>query len=122
MLGEKMEMHNSRVYLVNTGWSGGPFGIGARMDIDVTRTIVHCALDGSLEQVEYDEDPLFHIQVPRSCPCIASDILNPRNTWADKEAFDLRAKKLAADFSKHFDKAYGNKGIDPGVVAQCPGK
>ncbi|MGD8793921.1 MAG: phosphoenolpyruvate carboxykinase (ATP) [Anaerolineae bacterium] len=122
MLGEKMEQHGSRVYLVNTGWSGGPFGVGARMDIDVTRTIVHCALDGSLEQVEYDEDPLFHIQVPRSCPCIASDILNPRNTWADKEAFDLRAKKLAADFSKHFDKAYGNKGIDPGVVAQCPGK
>jgi phosphoenolpyruvate carboxykinase (ATP) len=122
MLGEKMEKHGSQVYLVNTGWSGGPFGVGARMDIDVTRTIVHCALDGSLQQVEYDEDPLFHIQVPRACPCIASDILNPRNTWADKDAFDLRARKLAADFSKHFDKAYGNKGIDPGVVAQCPGK
>jgi phosphoenolpyruvate carboxykinase (ATP) len=122
MLGERMKQHGSEVYLVNTGWSGGPFGIGARMDIDVTRGIVHCALRGALEEIEYDEDPLFHIQVPRSCPSIPSEILNPRNTWEDKDAFDLRAKKLATDFSAHFDKAYGNKGIDPSVISQCPGK
>ena len=122
MLGEKMKRHGSQVYLINTGWSGGPYGIGARMDIDITRSIVHAALSGDLDDVEYDEDPLFHILVPRTCTDCPSDILNPRNTWADKDAFDQRARKLAADFSAHFDKAYGNKGIDPAVASQCPGK
>ena len=122
LLGEKLKQHGSQVYLVNTGWSGGPYGVGARMDIDVTRAIVHAALSGQLDDIEYDEDPLFHILMPRTCPGVECDILNPRNTWADKEAFDLRAQKLAADFAKHFDKAYGNKGIDPAVASQCPGK
>jgi phosphoenolpyruvate carboxykinase (ATP) len=122
MLGERMKKHGSQVYLINTGWSGGPFGVGARMDIDVTRAVVHAALSGEMDGLEYDEDPLFHIQMPRTCPNVPCEILNPRNTWADKEAFDLRAKKLASDFGKHFDKAYGNKGIDPRVAAQCPGK
>jgi phosphoenolpyruvate carboxykinase (ATP) len=122
MLGERMRKHGSQVYLVNTGWSGGPFGVGARMDIDITRAIVHASLSGTLEDIEFDEDPLFHIQVPRSCPNVPSEILNPRNTWEEKEAFDMRASKLAADFSAHFDKAYGNKGIDPSVISQCPGK
>jgi phosphoenolpyruvate carboxykinase (ATP) len=122
MLGERMRRHGSSVYLVNTGWSGGPFGIGERMDIDVTRAIVHAALSGQLDDVEYDEDPLFHILVPRTCPDVHCDILNPRNTWEDKEAFDRRARKLAQDFKNHFDKAYGDKGIDPAVVQQCPGK
>jgi phosphoenolpyruvate carboxykinase (ATP) len=122
MLGERMERHGSRVYLVNTGWSGGPFGVGARMDIDITRAIVHAALSGDLEAVEYEPDPMFHIMVPRSCPGVPAEILNPRNTWEDKEAFDRRAVKLAADFCRHFDKAYGDKGIDPSVIVQCPGK
>jgi phosphoenolpyruvate carboxykinase (ATP) len=122
MLGEQMKKHGSQVYLINTGWSGGPFGVGARMDIDVTRAIVHAALSGDLDDIESDEDPLFHTLVPRTCPGVECEILNPRNTWEDKEAFDLRAKKLASDFSKHFDKAYGTKGIDRKVIAQCPGK
>lgn len=122
MLGEKMRRHGSQVYLVNTGWSGGPFGVGARMDIDVTRAIVHAALSGDLEKVEYDEDLTFHILMPRTCPGVHCEILNPRNTWEDKAAFDLRAQKLASDFSAHFDRAYGNKGIDPAVSSQCPGK
>ncbi|RPI58372.1 MAG: phosphoenolpyruvate carboxykinase (ATP) [Chloroflexi bacterium] len=122
MLGERMKRHGSRVYLVNTGWSGGPFGVGARMDIDITRALVHAALCGDLDQVEYDCDTLFHTQVPRSCPGVPSEILNPRNTWEDKEAFDLRAARLADDFCRHFDKAYGNKGIDSNVMLQCPGK
>jgi phosphoenolpyruvate carboxykinase (ATP) len=91
------------------------------MDIDVTRAIVHAALSGDLEGTEYDQDPLFHILVPRTCPGVHCDILNPRNTWADQEAFDRRAIKLAHDFSSHFDKAYGDKGIDPAVISQCPG-
>jgi phosphoenolpyruvate carboxykinase (ATP) len=122
MLGERMKRHGSQVYLVNTGWSGGPFGVGARMDIDITRAIVHAAVNCDVETVEFYEDPLFHILVPRACPGVPDEILNPRNTWEDKEAFDQRARKLAADFSAHFDKAYGNKGIDPEVVSQCPGK
>jgi phosphoenolpyruvate carboxykinase (ATP) len=92
------------------------------MDIDITRSVVGCALSGSLDSLEYDEDPLFHILVPRSCPNVPADMLKPRDTWADKEAFDLRARQLADDFSAHFDRAYGNKGIDPAVVSQCPGK
>lgn len=122
MLGERMRRHGSQVYLVNTGWSGGPFGVGERMDIDVTRAIVHAASSGELADVEYDQDPLFHILTPRSCPGVPDEILNPRNTWGNKEAFDLRARKLASDFSAHFDKAYGNKGIGPAVAGQCPGK
>ncbi|MGD8474999.1 MAG: phosphoenolpyruvate carboxykinase (ATP), partial [Anaerolineae bacterium] len=73
MLGERMKKHGSQVYLVNTGWSGGPFGIGARMDIEITRSIVDCALRGVLGEVEYDEDPLFHIQVPRFCPHVPTE-------------------------------------------------
>ncbi len=122
MLGERMRKHGSQVYLVNTGWSGGPFGIGARMDIDITRAIVHAALSGELEEVEYEEDTLFHIARPLTCPDVPSEILNPCNTWQDKEAFDRRARKLATDFSAHFDKAYGTKGIVPAVTRQCPGK
>jgi len=122
MLGERMRRHGSQVYLVNTGWSGGSFGVGKRMDIDITRAIVYAALSGDLEDVEYVDDPTFHILVPQSCPGVPAEILNPRNTWADKEAFDRRAQKLASDFSTHFDKAYGRKGIDPAVVSQCPGK
>jgi phosphoenolpyruvate carboxykinase (ATP) len=122
MLGKRMKKHGSRVYLVNTGWSGGPFGIGQRMDIDITRAVVHAALSGALEEVEYDDDATFHIRVPRTCPGVPTEMLNPRNTWEDKEAFDERAKKLADDFCAHFDKAYGNKGIEQTVIRECPGK
>ncbi len=122
MLGERMRRHGTDVYLVNTGWSGGPFGVGSRMDIDVTRTLVHAALSGKLAGLEYDEDPLFHILVPRTCPDVDDQILNPRNTWDDKEGFDRRARKLGVDFSTYYDKAYSGKGIDAAVAAQCPGK
>ena len=122
MLGEKMEKHGTKVYLINTGWSGGPYGEGKRMDINITRTLVNAALNGELENVEYKEDKLFHLNIPLSCPGVPSEILDPRNTWKDKEAYDKRAKKLAEDFSKHFDKAYGNKNIGSEIAKQCPGK
>jgi phosphoenolpyruvate carboxykinase (ATP) len=122
MLGERMRKHGSQVYLINTGWSGGPFGVGARMDINITRAIVHATLSGDLENVEYDKDSRFHVLVPRRCPDVPSEILQPRNTWQDKEAYEERANKLAAEFSAHFDKAYGDKNIDLAVVRQCPGK
>jgi phosphoenolpyruvate carboxykinase (ATP) len=122
MLGERMERHGTRVYLVNTGWSGGPFGVGERMDINLTREIVNAALSGKLEDVEYEEDPIFHIRVPKECPGVPSEVLVPRNTWENKKAYDARAAKLAQDFSDHFDNAYGDKNIDPNVVKECPGK
>ena len=122
MLGECMQKHGSRVYLVNTGWSGGPFGVGARMDINLTREIVNAALSGDLEDVEYVEDNTFHILVPKECPGVPSEVLIPRNTWADKDDYDVRALKLANDFCAHFDKAYGDKNIDQSVVVECPGK
>jgi phosphoenolpyruvate carboxykinase (ATP) len=122
MLGERMRRHGTDVYLVNTGWSGGSFGVGSRMDIDVTRALVHAALDGRLQGIQYQENPLLHIWVPQSCPGVDAGMLNPRNTWQDERAFDARACRLAQDFARHFDSAYGNKGIDPSVAAQCPGK
>nr|MBC8382561.1 phosphoenolpyruvate carboxykinase (ATP) [Candidatus Cloacimonadota bacterium] len=122
MLGEKMKEYNSQVYLVNTGWSGGPYGVGSRMDINITRRLVDAALSGELKNVKYREDTLFHLSVPVECPGVPSEILDPRNTWEDKNAYDERAKKLASEFSAHYDKAYGGKNIDPAIRAQCPGK
>ncbi len=122
MLGERMQKHGSNVYLINTGWSGGPFGVGARMDINLTRAIVNAALSCDLDDVEYVEDTTFHIFIPKQCPGVPSEVLFPRNTWADKQAYDERARRLANDFRAHFDKAYGDKNIEPAVAAQCPGK
>jgi phosphoenolpyruvate carboxykinase (ATP) len=122
LLGEKMKKHRSQVYLINTGWSGGPFGVGKRMDIRLTRAMVNAALEGKLVDVECYEDKIFHLNVPLECPGVSSEILNPENTWNDKAAYRQRAEKLAAEFSRHFDKAYGNKQIDEKVRQQCPGK
>jgi phosphoenolpyruvate carboxykinase (ATP) len=122
LLGKKMQEHQTVVYLVNTGWSGGPFGMGNRMDIMMTRAMVNAALDGKLQNVQFKKDPLFHLDVPVSCPGVPSEILFPENTWNDSSAYKERAKKLAREFSDYFDKAYGNKQIDPKVREQCPGK
>lgn len=120
MLGERMQEHGSQVYLINTGWCGAPFGQTDRIDINLTRAMVQATLSGQLADVEYEEDPIFKVSIPKSCPDVPTELLNPRNSWADKAAFEERAKKLAADFQKHFEKAYGNKNIDPAVAAQCP--
>jgi phosphoenolpyruvate carboxykinase (ATP) len=118
-----MEKHGTDVYLINTGWSGGPFGEGKRMDINLTREMVQAALSGALKDVEYKKDPFFHTQVPVQCPNIPDQsVLFPVNTWSDKPAFEQRAQKLAEQFSAHFDKAYGSKNIDQAVKDQCPGK
>ena len=122
MLGERMRKHGAQVYLVNTGWSGGPFGVGSRMDINITRAIVYAIQQGALEDVEYDQDGRFHVLIPQHCPDVPTEILRPKNTWEDKETYEQRANKLAAEFSAHFDKAYGDKSIDPAIVQQCPGK
>jgi len=122
MLGEKMKEYHAQVFLVNTGWSGGPYGVGSRMDINLTRRLVEAALSGELKNVKYQENNLFHVSFPLECPGVSSEILDPHNTWADKDAYNERAKKLASEFSAYFDKAYGDKNINPAVCAQCPGK
>jgi phosphoenolpyruvate carboxykinase (ATP) len=122
MLGERLQRFGTRVWLVNTGWSGGPYGEGARMDITLTRRLCEAALSGELDDVEFKRDPFFHVGVPESVPGVPKEVLTPRNTWSNKKAYDERASRLAGEFSEAFDKAYGNKGIDAAVAAECPGK
>lgn len=122
MLGEKMEKHNVSVYLINTGWSGGAYGVGSRIDLPFTRAMVNAALNGDLKNVEYTKDELFHLNIPTSVPGVPTEILNPSNTWSDKAEYAAAAKKLAQKFSESFDKSYGSQGIDPEIVKQCPGK
>jgi phosphoenolpyruvate carboxykinase (ATP) len=122
MLGEKMDKHQSRVFLVNTGWSGGGYGVGKRIDLPLTRRMVNAALNDELEQVDYVEDPLFHLMIPQSCPGVPSEMLNPISTWSDRDAYQAAARKLAGQFSAYFDKAYGDKNLSPDIISQCPGK
>jgi phosphoenolpyruvate carboxykinase (ATP) len=122
LLGEKIKKHGTRVYLVNTGWSGGPYGEGKRMDINVTRAIIRAVLNGELDQVVYEEDMTFHINIPKTCPGVTAEILQPKNTWKDPQAFEKRAYKLAAEFSTHYDRVYGSKDLPVSVSRQCPGK
>ena len=102
MLGEKIKKHKVKCWLVNTGWTGGPYGVGNRMKIQYTRAMLNAALDGKLEKVEYDFDPIFGLQVPKSCEGVPSEVLNPKNTWNDKKAYDEMAKKLAGMFVNNF--------------------
>ena len=107
MLGEKIDKHQSNVYLINTGWSGGPYGVGKRMSIKYTRAMVTAALNGELEKGEYYLDPVFNGDVPTACPGVPPEVLNPRAVWQDKEAYDRQARDLAGRFVKNFMK-YGN--------------
>lgn len=122
LMAEKIEKHHAHVYLINTGWTGGPYGTGKRMDIDVTRRLVDAALSGELRDVACDEDPHFRIHVPRSCTGVDATLLQPRSTWADPAAYDQAADALAKEFAAAFDKAFGTAGIDPVVAAVCPGR
>ena len=122
MLGEKMEKYNTNVFLINTGWSGGPYGVGKRIDINLTRAMVNATLSCNLCDTKFITDELFHLDIPVSCPGVPSEILNPINTWKDKENYKISAVKLAAKFSRAFDKAYGTHDIENDIVMQCPGK
>jgi phosphoenolpyruvate carboxykinase (ATP) len=108
LLGEKIEKHNVKVWLVNTGWSGGPYGIGERIKIGYTRAMVNAALAGKLDDIETKLDPIFNVAVPTSCPDVPSEILNPRNTWSDKSAYDAQAHKLAIMFNENFKEFINN--------------
>ena len=84
--------------------------------------MVSAVLSGQLDDVPHDDDPLFHIDVPRSCPGVPEEMLSPCKTWDDREAYDRRARELAGQFARRFDQSYGDKGIAPEVARQCPGK
>ncbi len=102
MLGEKIEKHGAQVWLVNTGWTGGPYGVGSRMKIAYTRAMVHAALDGKLNDVKLTNDPIFGLGIPQSVPGVPAEVLVPRNTWKDKAAYDKQAKELARRFQENF--------------------
>ncbi|MGI6200905.1 MAG: phosphoenolpyruvate carboxykinase (ATP) [Christensenellales bacterium] len=104
MLGNRMDTYGANVYLVNTGWSGGAYGVGKRMSIKYTRAMVTAALNGDLEKAGFELDPIFNVLVPTSCPNVPSEVLNPINTWADKEAYKATAEKLAKMFVENFKK------------------
>lgn len=104
MLGTKMRENNVKVWLVNTGWSGGPYGVGSRTSLKYTRAMISAALNGQLDQVEYHKHPVFGIEFPTTCPNVPEDMLNPRNTWADKAAYDEKANQLARLFNENFRK------------------
>ena len=102
MLGERIAGHSARVWLVNTGWTGGPYGVGKRMKIAHTRAMIRAALSGALDRVAYDKDPVFNLDIPASCPDVSSDVLKPRNTWADGARYDEQAARLARMFVENF--------------------
>jgi phosphoenolpyruvate carboxykinase (ATP) len=118
MLGEKLKKHNVKVWLVNTGWTGGGYGVGNRMKLSYTRAMICAALNGSLDQVPYDTHPVFGIEMPLTCPNVPQELLNPRNTWASREAYDEAAIALAKKFVANFEK-YA-EGVQPEVREAGP--
>ncbi len=104
MLGQKMKENKVNVWLVNTGWSGGSYGIGSRMKLKLTRAMITAALNGELDNVAYVKHQIFGVAMPTTCPNVPDELLSPRNTWADKDAYDAKAKDLAGQFVNNFKK------------------
>jgi phosphoenolpyruvate carboxykinase (ATP) len=108
LLGERIARHDAKVWLVNTGWSGGAYGVGARVPIPHTRAMIRAALEGRLDDLQSRRDPIFNIDVPVSCPGVPEEILEPRATWTDKAAYDTQARRLARMFAENFDAFAGD--------------
>ncbi|ODT02923.1 MAG: phosphoenolpyruvate carboxykinase (ATP) [Gemmatimonadetes bacterium SCN 70-22] len=117
MLGQLIDEHGSRVWLVNTGWSGGPYGVGSRMKLAYTRAMVRALLDDALEGIPFSPDPIFGLSIPAKVPNVPSEVLDPRRTWGEGAAYDAQAKKLAEMFRKNFEK-FG--AVAPAIVAAGP--
>ncbi len=119
LLGEKLKQNpDIKVWLINTGWTGGPYGVGSRMKLSFTRRMITAALNGELNNVAYENHPVFGIAMPTTCPEVPVEILNPRNTWADKDAYDQKANHLAELFVKNF-KLYED-GVSEEILAAAP--
>jgi phosphoenolpyruvate carboxykinase (ATP) len=111
-LGDKIARHGVNVWLVNTGWTGGPYGTGARMKIAHTRAMIRAALSGALDGVAHETDPVFNLSVPMSCPGVPSDVFKPRQTWKDGVAYDEQARRLAGMFKDNFKAFEGDAAPD----------
>ena len=118
LLGERIARHDARVWLVNTGWTGGPYGVGSRMKIAYTRAMITAALSGQLDNVKYHKHDIFNLDIPATCPGVPDSVLDPRSTWADKSAYDAQARKLAGMFIENF-KTFEND-VDAVVKAAGP--
>ena len=118
LLGEKLKSHQTNVFLINTGWSGGPYGVGQRMKLAFTRAMVTAAIEGQLDHVDYRLDPVFNVYVPNSCPGVPAAILIPRDTWEDKDNYDRKARELARLFVDNFSRFTDN--ITPEIIAAGP--
>ncbi|RUA17664.1 MAG: phosphoenolpyruvate carboxykinase (ATP) [Clostridia bacterium] len=118
MLGQRIQEHEVNVWLINTGWTGGPYGVGHRMQIKYTRAMIAAALNGDLDDVETEAHPVFGVHVPKSVPNVPDEVLNPRNTWIDKAAYDAQARKLAVMFKENFNHFQDQ--VAPEVVAAGP--
>jgi phosphoenolpyruvate carboxykinase (ATP) len=104
LLGKRIDTHKVQCWLVNTGWSGGPYGVGKRMAIGYTRAMVNAAIEGLLADVEFETEPFFGLALPLSVPGVPAEMLNPRNVWLNGTAYDAQAKMLAGLFAKNFEK------------------
>jgi len=118
LLGEKLRQHKSSVWLINTGWTGGKYGVGHRMSLAYTRAIVHAAIEGGLAHVPTHPHPIFRVQVPEACPGVAKEILDPRAAWADKHDYDRTARELAKHFNANFKKKFTSVGKE--ILAAGP--
>ncbi|MBU3091854.1 phosphoenolpyruvate carboxykinase (ATP) [Clostridium sp. CM028] len=107
LLGERIDKYDTEVFLVNTGWIGGEYGVGSRMKLSYTKAMVKAALEGKLKDVEYKEHPIFKVDIPVAVPNVPTKMLNPQNTWGDKENYVLKAKELAFKFAENFSKFKG---------------
>jgi len=103
LLGDKISRHQSRCWLVNTGWTGGPYGIGQRIKIGYTRNMIDALLSGELDRVDYEEDAIFGLKFPGTCPGIPDAVMNPKNNWPDSADYELQARKLAEMFMQNFE-------------------
>lgn len=118
MLGKKMKDHQVNVWMINTGWSGGEYGAGKRIKLSYTRSMISAALNGKLDNVSFEPHPVFGMLMPKECPDVPSEILNPRNTWKDKDAYDKKAKELATKFVANFEKFADHVGDE--ILAAAP--
>ena len=118
LLGEKLNGKDIKVWLINTGWTGGSYGVGSRMKLSYTRAMITAALTGKLDDVKFEMLPIFDLEMPTACEGVPSEILNPRMTWADKAAYDETANNLAAKFVKNFEKFAAE--TDPTILAAAP--
>ncbi len=118
MLGDKMKKHDVKIWLVNTGWTGGPYGIGSRMKLPYTRAMITAALEGELDDVDYIAHKTFGVLMPATCPGVPSELLRPRHAWKDEHEYDVKAKELAKQFVKNFEKY--KDGVSAEILAAAP--